>query len=146
MVRYNASAFWTNWRKNGEDQERITALKILEPGKTIQIDCEKNSDDYKEIIRQIGSERITKNTKERFSRKTREEEQKKIREEQKVRSKKLEDLFSLKLQAFESDIIKNSKNKKMRSKIRRAKNQIELNAFITLLIGMELGILNEQED
>jgi len=141
---YLPNAFWTNWQLKGEDKENITALKRLNGGDTIQISANKGSNDYKNLISQLTEKLITENTIERFNKKENEKTEKYLREEQKNKSKLLEDLFSHKLRVFESDIIKNSKNRQIKSKIRKAKTPMEVNAFATLLIGIEEGIIDER--
>ena len=59
----------------------------------------------------------------------------------KKKTAELEQLFTLKLQAFEIDEIKNSPNKALRSKLRRAKNAVEMNALASIIIAQELGLM-----
>ena len=54
--------------------------------------------------------------------------------EEREKAKELERLFNSKLACFEILEIKNSKNRKLRSKIRKAKNEIELMAYTSLLV------------
>lgn len=141
---YLPNAFWTNWQLKGEDKNNITALKRLDDGNTIQIAASQGSNDYKNLISQLSENLITKNTVERFNKKENEKTETRLREEQKSKSKLLEELFSYKLKVFESEIIKNSENRKIKSKIRKAKTPMEVNAFATLLIGIEEGIIDER--
>ena len=46
----------------------------------------------------------------------------------------LKDLFEAKLEAFEIDEVQRSENKLLRSKIRKSKNMIELNAWVTAIL------------
>ena len=69
------------------------------------------------------------------------EDQDKRREERKDRQKEEEaeknktlSIFDAKLQAFEIEEIKNSQNKKLRSKLRKAKSIIEINAVATMIM------------
>lgn len=152
-ITYSSNSFWTNWRKGGEDKTSITAIRttIHDDGKikrdqveVSQKDGEKDNIEYHQIIAQLGEELLTKNTLERKERKEAEEKQHELIAEQRRKSRMLEELFALKLQAFETDVIKNSKNRKMRSNIRRSKNPVEMQAYVTLLYAMELGLLNEK--
>lgn len=68
-----------------------------------------------------------------------------IKKEQQQKTQMLEKLFALKLQAFEIPEIRDSTNKKLRTKLRRAQNEIEMNTYATLLIGMENGIFKEDD-
>ena len=65
------------------------------------------------------------------------------RQEERNEAKRLEDLFNYKLQTFEIPEIKNSENRKLKAKIRKAKNVIEMNAYATILL---MEILNESEE
>ena len=59
---------------------------------------------------------------------------------------KQETLFEMKLEAFESDLIKNSKDKELKKMIRKAKTLIEVQAFSTILIHKELELQNVGSD
>ena len=48
-----------------------------------------------------------------------------------------ESLFNMKLEAFEIDAIKNSNNKEIKKLIRKAKTQLEVQAWVTILIQKE---------
>lgn len=98
---------------------------------------------YKEVVSKIGVEKIDKNTAERKERKQREAQQSRAVHEQKRKSKELEHLFNLKLRAFEIEEIKNSSDRALRTKLRRAKNEVELNAIASVLIAKELGLFGD---
>lgn len=101
---------------------------------------------YKEVVEKVGIEKIDQNTAERRERKEREAQQKRAVHEQKKRTVELEKLFNLKLQAFEIDEIKNSTDRALRTKIRRAKNEVEMNALAAILIAKELGMIGENSE
>lgn len=100
---------------------------------------------YNEVVSLFGIERIDKNTQERNIRKEKEEREREAVEEQKRKSKELEQLFNLKLQAFEIEEVKNGSDRDIRAKMRRAKNVVELNALTALAIGIELGYIPKKE-
>ena len=54
-----------------------------------------------------------------------------------VERMKVDALFQAKLDTFEIDIIKNSKNRQLKSRIRKAKTLIEVTAFASALIALE---------
>jgi len=88
-------------------------------------------------VKTIGIDNITKFTEERLNRHQKQKQEEKVkdlREVQKQRSKSMEDLFTAKLQVFDIEEVKNSKNKKLRGKIRKSKNIYELNAYTTMLL------------
>ena len=72
---------------------------------------------------------IDKNTEERKVRKAAEKEEKAQRDEEFARARKLEQLFNYKLEVFETEEIKNSKNRKLKAKLRRAKSKVEVNLW-----------------
>lgn len=92
------------------------------------------SKDYTEIIEQNTLEAIDKFTEDRLERHRQEREVKVNREKERNEAKRLEDLFNTKLQTFEIEEIKKSTNRKLKSKIRKAKNIIEMNAYATMLL------------
>ena len=60
-----------------------------------------------------------------------------------------EQLFAAKLDAFEIDLIKGSKNRELKSKIRKAKNIMEVTAYTVILLQQEeanTAILREAVD
>jgi len=64
-------------------------------------------------------------------------------EEQKlvqINRMKQETLFNIKLEAFETILVKNSKDKEMKKLIRKAKTPLEVQAYATILIQKELGM------
>ena len=93
---------------------------------------------FNEVIEARGEEEIDKNTEERKTRKAAEAEEKKQRDVEHARARKLEDLFNYKLEVFETEEIKESKNRKMKAKIRRAKSKIEVNLYAMMLLQEEL--------
>lgn len=90
--------------------------------------------DFLELIDQVGIEKITQNTTERVERKAEERkrhEQEKIERE---RASSLHKLFEAKIQAFEIDAIKNSTNRGLKSKLRKAQNIIEVNIYSMMIV------------
>jgi len=101
---------------------------------------------YKEVVQTWGIQKIDENTNERKKRKETEAREARAKHEQKKKSVELEQLFNLKLQAFEIEEVKNSDDRAMRSKIRRAKNVIEMQALTSILIAKELGYFGEKNE
>lgn len=97
------------------------------------------SPDFNEILEQNSEESIQKNTEDRLERhkQRREAEVKKQKEENEA--KRLEDLFNQKLATFEIPNIKNSKNRELKSKIRKARNLVEMQAYATILLMEEMN-------
>ena len=89
---------------------------------------------FNEVIDAVGEDVIQKNTDDRKVRKAAEAEEKKQRDVEHARARKLEELFNYKLEIFETEEIKNSKNRKMKAKIRRAKSKVEVNLWAMKLL------------
>lgn len=87
-----------------------------------------------EAIEFLGEEKINASSQKRLSKKQDEadiEKQKKMEHE---RAKKLEQLFEYKLETFEIPEIKESKNRLLKSKLRRSKSVPEVNLYAILLV------------
>lgn len=134
--------FWENYQK-----DRITAKLFIthDDGKETsstatvskyQADGSINKD-FQQIIDQNTIEKINENTKEREERhKNRRKSDKKAQEER-IQAQKLENLFNAKLEVFEIEPVKNSKNRKLKAKIRKSKSIFEMQAYLSLLIQEE---------
>ena len=81
----------------------------------------------------------------RRKRKLSELEFEKNRKLEEQRARKLEKLFEYKLELFEVDEIKNTKNRKLKARLRRAKSIPEANVYAMFIMTEELG-LNDAEE
>ena len=124
---------------NGKRRKQVCQFSKLLPDRSL---CPK----YKEVVSKVGVERIDKNTTERREKKAMEQKTGRIKQEQVQKTQQLEKLFHMKLQAFEIPEIANSEEKKLRTKLRRSQNEVEMNAYAALIIGKELGIFDERTD
>jgi len=95
--------------------------------------------DFDAIMEEFGEEVLDENTVRHQE--TADEELKKREEMQEVHHNRMkqETLFEMKLQAFESEYIKNSNNKELKKLLRKAKTLIEVQSFATILIQEELN-------
>lgn len=93
-----------------------------------------NNRDYKEIMKNFSVEQIDANTNRRQEMRDEEVKRNDNRRKADIEKMKQEQLFAAKLDAFEIETIKNSKNRKMKSRIRKAKSVIEITALSALLI------------
>lgn len=89
---------------------------------------------FNEVIDALGEELIQQNTDDRKVRKAAQAEEKKQRDVEHARARKLEELFNYKLEIFETEEIKDSKNRKLKAKIRRAKSKVEVNLWAMKLL------------
>lgn len=105
----------------------------------------KVSKDWDEILDQNTIEEIDKFTEERLERHKHQREADIKKQQEKQEAKRLEDLFNYKLQTFEIPEIKESSNRKLKAKIRKAKNIIEMNAYATILLMEKYNEENKSE-
>jgi hypothetical protein len=95
-------------------------------------------------MEQIGEEIINSNTEARIKEKHEHAERMRVKMEEDKKNKELEKLFNAKLQAFEIDEIRNSQNRALKTRLRRAKTVLEVNIYAMMIV-MET-MENESED
>ena len=93
---------------------------------------------FNEVIDALGEDSIDKETTDRVVRKTAEAEEEVMRDEEHNKARKLEKLFNYKMEAFEVDEIKVSKNRKLKAKLRRAKSKIEVDMYSIMILQDQL--------
>jgi len=109
---------------------------------TVRKTTDKGEDnpDFIELVESIGMEKIDANTAEREERKEKEKEQAGTRQKAEEQAKDLERLFDSKIKILSIDSISKTKNKTLKSKLRRSKNIVELNMYAQLIMMEENGI------
>ena len=101
-------------------------------------DPEGTNPDMKAVLEQYTEEEIDANTQEGLDRRNENiKRQMERRESQQARAKQ-EALFNCKLEAFEVEDIKNSKNAELKRMIRKSKSIMEVQAYATILLMKEL--------
>jgi len=105
----------------------------------------KVTSDYEEVLSQNTMDEIDKFTEDRLERHRQEREANIKKQQEKNEAKRLEDLFNFKLQTFEIPEIKESTNRKLKAKIRKAKNVIEMNAYATILLMESINAESESD-
>lgn len=149
--RYLDNAFW-----EVPDKSVLKCIRItdLEGGKTkkdvltipkLLRDGSMNPQ-YNEVVDAIGVNVIDRYTQQRHEEKQKKRLEDEVKHEQKKQSAQLESLFSTKIRAMEIPEVKNSNNKALRTRIRRAQNELEVNALVSLIIGEELGLFGKKDD
>ena len=93
--------------------------------------------DWKEIFDNFTPEQIDELTETALVEAREEHEKRKQMERDDFERMKVDALFQAKLDTFEIDIIKNSKNRELKSRIRKAKTLLEVTAFASALITLE---------
>jgi hypothetical protein len=124
---------------NKEKQHVIAEFVYPDTGKrvTASIMNDGTNRDFEELLKKYSIEQIDANTKKRLD--DRNEQIKHNIERQKVDRTRMqqEQLFAAKLDAFEIDSVKASKNRELKSKIRKAKNIMEVTAYTVMLLQQE---------
>lgn len=133
------NAFWETEDKNElncileleDDIGRVTR-QVMRLNK---LDKEGNSnEDYEEVVEVLTEKLIDDNTSDRKVRKKQEKEEKQQRDVEHAKARKLEDLFNYKMEAFEVEEVKSSKNRKLKAKLRRAKSRIEVDMYAIMIL------------
>jgi len=144
------NAFWTD----GMNQQAITAIleftnsnnqrttQVMQVPKSLPNG--NPNPDFEDIIKNVSTARLDTNTKERQDRKKREVVQRTEKEREVQKARELEQLFELKLKAFEIPEIKNSKNRVLKSRLRKSKSIVEANAYTAIIIMDTIN--NEQSE
>ena len=127
--------YWSN------KENRHLVVTIEKPNGQTNIasiqDPDGTNPDMKAVLEQYTEEEIDTNTKEGLDRRNEQiKQQIERRESQQARAKQ-EMLFNCKLEAFEIDGIKNSKNTEIKRLIRKAKSVMEVQAYATMLLMKE---------
>lgn len=144
------NAFWVD----SETKDKIRAILFFEDegGRRVKqemtvhrnlIGTEEENPEFKEILSELGEEKIDENTNNRKEQKRKLHERKKEAEKAEKQRKMLAKLFEEKIEVLEIDEIKNSKNRELKSKVRRAKSSIELQMYAIMLM-MEETRNNEE--
>ena len=135
--------YWSN-----KDNRHLIVTIEQEDGTTSMasiMDPDNTNKDMKEVLEQFTEEEIDANTKEGLDRRNENIKlEMERRESQAVRNMQ-ETLFNCKLEAFEVDAIKNSKNTELKRMIRKSKSIMEVQAYATILLMKELENGKEAE-
>jgi hypothetical protein len=138
------NAFWEN-----KDKSQLNCILEMEDDvgrKTRQVMLLKRTDkegnpnpDFDEVVEALGEDTINKETEDRVERKKAEKEENIQRDKEHAKARKLEKLFNYKLEAFEVEEIKNSTNRKLKAKLRRAKSRIEVDMWSIMILQESLN-------
>tara|TARA_B100001094_G_C17627172_1_gene528716 strand:+ start:105 stop:554 length:450 start_codon:yes stop_codon:yes gene_type:complete len=142
--RWMDNAFWES-----EDKSQLNCILEMEDDvgrMTRQVmllnrtDKEGNPNpDFDEVVESLGEDTINKETEDRVERKKAEKEENIQRDKEHAKARKLEKLFNYKLEAFEVEEIKNSTNRKLKAKLRRAKSRIEVDMWSIMILQESLN-------
>ena len=98
---------------------------------------------FDECVKSLTEKHIDVNTDRRVNKKFKEQEQQRQLELNRRKAEKLEQLFNYKLETFEVEDIKESKNRILKSKLRRSKSIPEVNLYAMMILQDKLE--NETE-
>lgn len=143
MIRTIKNPHWTNNARTILAAEfHYSDGRIL----TATINESPNNPDWNEVMAKFSADEIEQNTVRAIRKQTQERDQQRQRDEAAKEKKRQEELFAIKLQAFEVDAVKNATNRDMKSAIRRAKNAFEVQAFTAALIMEQYNSAAEAQD
>ena len=140
-MKFDNDAFWETSQKeilNCISIEQENNKEIRKVWKT-----KKGEDIFEAAVKFLGEEHIDKNTEARVKRKYDRQQAKKEAINAQKKAQQLEKLFNHKLEVFEIEEIKKSKNRKLKAKIRRSKSIPEVNIYAMLIMKEELDIEGE---
>ena len=140
-MKFDNDAFWETSQK-----EILNCISIQqENNKEIRKvwKTKKGEDIFEAAVKFLGEEHIDKNTEARVKRKYDRQQAKKEAINAHKKAQQLEKLFNHKLEVFEIEEIKKSKNRKLKAKIRRSKSIPEVNIYAMLIMKEELDIEGE---
>ena len=132
------NAFWETPKKeilNAISEEQVDNKQIRQVHKLNKLNDDGTPNEmFNEVIEFLGDEVIEASTKKRLERKQAEAEIDKQKKLEHERAKKLEKLFEYKLETFEIPEIKASKNRLLKSKLRRSKSIPEVNLYAMMIV------------
>lgn len=132
------NAFWETPKKeilNAISEEQVDNKQIRTVHKLNKLNDDGTPNEmFNEVIEFLGDEVIEASTKKRLERKQAEAELDKQKKLEHERAKKLEKLFEYKLETFEIPEIKASKNRLLKSKLRRSKSIPEVNLYAMMIV------------
>jgi hypothetical protein len=125
--------YWAN-----KENKHVIVEFVYEDGNTqiasIVGDEDGTNPDYVELLEKYTIEHIDANTKKRNDERHHRIRQNQERQKIDAQRATQEMLFAAKLDAFEIDGIKNSTNRTLKAKIRKAKSPMEVTAYAVMLL------------
>ena len=142
-IKFDNDAFWDTAKK-----EILNCISIEQQGnkeirKIWRVKKGEPAGVFEAAVKFLGEEHIDKNTEKRVKRKYDKHKAKKEAINAQKKAQQLEKLFNHKLEVFEIEEIKKSRNRKLKAKIRRSKSTIEVNIYAMLIMKEELDIEGE---
>jgi hypothetical protein len=132
MKRTIKNPHWTN-----NARTVMSAEFHYEDGRVVTavINCSDDSNpDWLEIKSKYSNEELESNTLKVIKKQQQQQQLERQHQQAMEEKKKQEELFAIKLQAFETEAVKNTTNRALKSSIRRAKSVFEVYAYTAALI------------
>ncbi len=131
---------------DNDEKTKIKCQFHYENGEILEasiMDTESGNPDWAEIMEIFGVEGVDKSHQEHLADRERRRELHEAERKEKIESELASSLFTAKLEAFEIDTVKKSKDRFMKSRIRKAASIIEVSALTAVLLMKEFN--NEEE-
>lgn len=124
---------WENDKK-----ERIVAVFEYENGQRAQAHISKDSPDWERALQVRPIDELDRDFEARLQRHLKRREVQEAEHQRRIEREKQERLFQCKLETFEIELIRNSKDRKMKSMIRKAKSETEVLLYASVIVNREL--------
>lgn len=132
------NAFWETPKKeilNAISEEEQGNKQVRQVHRLEKLNADGTANElFLEAVEFLGEDKINASSKKRLEKKQGEAELEKQKKLEHERAKKLEKLFEYKLETFEIDEIKGSKNRLLKSKLRRSKSVPEVNLYAMMIV------------
>lgn len=136
LKRTIKNPYWTN---NQKTQIMCEFHWENGPIETVAVsDTEQGNPDWKEILEKFTPEEIEENTKEKNAANLEAHRIEKQKKKEHLEKIKADTIFTAKLESFEIPKIRESKNRELKSSIRKAKSLSEVYAYTAILLMKEL--------
>ena len=127
---------WAN-----EEKTQVKCRFYYEDGSTVEasvMDTEEGNPDWAEIMETFGVKGVDESHEMHLAEREKQRELHEAQKKEHIETEKASILFSAKLEAFEIDEVKTSKDRVMKSRIRKAGSIIEVSALTAVLIMKEI--------
>lgn len=132
------NAFWETPKReilNCISEEEIDNRQIRQVHKLNKFNNDGSENEmFIEVVEFLGMDKIDESSQKRLEKKQAEAELEKQQKLEHERARKLEQLFEYKLETFEIAEIKESKNRLLKSKLRRSKSIPEVNLYAMMIV------------
>ena len=132
------NAFWETPKKqilNAISEDEVGNKQVRQVHRLDKVNEDGTDNElFIEAVAFLGQDKIDESSKKRLEKKQGEAELEKQKKLEHERAKKLEKLFEYKLETFEIEEIKVSKNRLLKSKLRRSKSIPEVNLYAMMIV------------